>query len=197
MGEMIKMVVVLTLLSSLSGGLLAYVKEGTKEQIENQVLQLVQGPAVAKIFAGASNNPVTDRFTLTDGEQKVAVFVAKFDGKPKAVALEALGKGGYGGPVGLMVGIDVNTDKIYGVSVTTSSETPSLGGRAKSDPKFAAQFDGMDVTQPIQITGDGGKVNALSGATFTSRAVCLAATEAGQLYERLKPQIEEKLNEDK
>jgi Na+-translocating ferredoxin:NAD+ oxidoreductase subunit G len=194
MGEMIKMVVVLTLLSSLSGGLLAYVKEGTKERIENQVLQLVQGPAVEKIFAGASNNPVKDRFSVMDGDKKIPIFVAKFDGKPKAIALETLGKGGYGGPVGLMVGIDVNTDKIYGVCVTTSSETPSLGGRAKSDPKFAAQFAGMDVAQPVKITGDGGKVNAISGATFTSRAVCLAATEAGQLYERLKPQIEEKLN---
>jgi electron transport complex protein RnfG len=194
MGEMIKMVVVLTLLSSLSGGLLAYVKEGTKERIENQVLQLVKGPAVKEIFAGASNDPVKDRFSLMDGDKKVDIFVAKFDGKPKAIALETFGKGGYGGDVGLMVGIDVNTDKIYGVGVTTSSETPSLGGRAKSDPKFAAQFAGMDANEPVKITSDGGKINALSGATYTSRAVCRAATEAGERYERLKPQIEEKLN---
>ena len=38
MGEMIKMIVVLTFLSSFFGGLLAYVKENTAERIENQVL---------------------------------------------------------------------------------------------------------------------------------------------------------------
>jgi electron transport complex protein RnfG len=193
MGEMIKMVVVLTLLSSLSGGLLAYVKEGTQERIENQVLQLVQGPAVEHIFAGASNDPVNDRFSVMDGDKKIDVFVAKYDGKPKAIAFETFGKGGYGGDVGLMVGIDVDTDKIYGVGVTTHSETAGLGARAKTDPKFAAQFAGMDATKPVKITGDGGQVNALSGATFTSRAVCRAATDATEIYDKLKPQIEEKL----
>lgn len=193
MGEMIKMVVVLTLLSSLSGGLLAYVKEGTQERIENQVLQLVKGPAIKAIFSGSSNDPVADRFSLTDGDKKVDVFVAKFDGQTKAIAFETFGKGGYGGDVGLMVGIDVNEDKIYGVGVTTHSETAGLGARAKDDPKFAAQFADMSIMEPIKVSGDGGNVNALSGATITSRAVCLAATEAGERYQRLKPQIEEQL----
>jgi electron transport complex protein RnfG len=193
MGEMIKMVVVLTLLSSLSGGLLAYVKEGTQERIENQVLQLVKGPAIKAIFSGSSNDPVADRFSLMDGDKKVDVFVAKFDGQTKAIAFETFGKGGYGGDVGLMVGIDVNDDKIYGVGVTTHSETAGLGARAKDDPKFAAQFADMNIMEPIKVSGDGGNVNALSGATITSRAVCLAATEAGERYQRLKPQIEEQL----
>lgn len=192
MGEMIKMVVVLTLLSSLSGGLLAYVKEGTQERIENQVLQLVQGPAVKSIFSGSSNDPVADRFSLTDGDKKIDVFVAKFDGQTKAVAFETFGKG-YGGDLGLMVGIDVTDDQLYGVGVTTSSETAGLGARAKTDPKFAAQFAGMTIKEPFKVTADGGQVNALSGATITSRAVSAAATQAGEIYARLKPQIEEQL----
>ena len=192
MGEMIKMVVVLTFLSSLSGGLLAYVKEGTQERIENQVLQLVKGPAIKAIFSGSSNDPVADRFSLTDGDKKIDFFVAKFDGQTKAVALETFGKG-YGGDVGLMVGIDVTDDQIYGVGVTTASETAGLGARAKTDPKFAAQFAGMPINEPFKVTADGGKVNALSGATITSRAVSNAATQAGEIYTRLKPQIEEQL----
>ena len=192
MGEMIKMVVVLTFLSSLSGGLLAYVKEGTQERIENQVLQLVKGPAIKAIFSGSSNDPVADRFSLTDGDKKIDFFVAKFDGKTKAVALETFGKG-YGGEVGLMVGIDVTDDQIYGVGVTTASETAGLGARAKTDPKFAAQFAGMPINEPFKVTADGGKVNALSGATITSRAVSNAATQASEIYTRLKPQIEEQL----
>lgn len=192
MGGMIKMVVVLTLLSSLSGGLLAYVKEGTQERIQDQVLQLVKGPAVKSIFADASNDPVQDRFSVTDGDKQIDVFVAKYDGEPKAVAFETFGKG-YGGDVGLMVGIDVDTDKIHGVSVTTHSETAGLGARAKEDPKFTAQFAGEDITSGVNLTGKGGDINALSGATITSTAVVSAATQAGEIYERLKPQIEEQL----
>lgn len=191
MGEMIKMVVVLTILSSLSGGVLAYVKESTQERIEMQVLQLVKGPAIQKIFDDATNDPVTDRFSIDDNGQKRDIFVAKIDGR-KMIAFETFGKG-YGGDIGVVVGIDVAENDIYGVGVTTHSETAGLGARAKDDPKFAAQFAGEDITSPVQVTGDGGNINALSGATITSRAVTSAATQAGEIYERLKPQIEEQL----
>jgi electron transport complex protein RnfG len=192
MREMIKMVIVLTILSTVSGGLLAYVKVGTKDRIDNQVLQLVKGPAIRSILEGASNDPIADRFSLPDGEGEVEVFVGKFDGQPKTVVLEAFGKG-YGGDVGLMVAVDVTQDQIYGVEVTTHSETAGLGSRAKDDPAFAAQFKGQPIDKPVQLTGDGGSINALSGATISSRAVAAAATEATQIYQRLKPQIEEKL----
>lgn len=192
MGEMIKMVVVLTFLSSLSGGLLAYVKEDTAQRIEDQVLQFVKGPTLKSLFKDAENDPLSDRFTIDRDKESRTFFVAKLDGKTQTVAFETFGKG-YGGDVGLMVAVDVATDKIYGAGVTTHSETAGLGSMAKDDPNFAAQFAGQPLLEPIQVTGDGGKINALSGATITSRAVCVAATQAGDMYKSLKPEIEEKL----
>ena len=192
MGEMIKMIVVLTFLSSFSGGLLAYVKENTAERIENQVLQFVKGPTLKSLFKDAENDPLADRFTIDREKESMTFFVAKLDGKTQTVAFEASGKG-YGGDVGLMVAVDVTTDKIYGVGVTTHSETAGLGSMAKDDPSFAAQFADQPLLEAIQVTGDGGKINALSGATITSRAVCAAATQAGKTYQSLKPEIEEKL----
>jgi electron transport complex protein RnfG len=192
MGEIIKMIVVLTFLSSFSGGLLAYVKENTEERIENQVLKFVKGPTLKSLFKDAENDPLADRFTIDRDEQMMTFFVAKLDGKTQTVAFETSGKG-YGGDVGLMVAVDVATDKIYGVGVTTHSETAGLGSMAKDDPNFAAQFTGQPLLETIQVTGDGGKINALSGATITSRAVCAAASQAGQMYQDLKPEIEEKL----
>ena len=59
MREMIKMVIVLTILACFSGGVLAYLRNGTQERIENQVLAFVKGPAIRKIFEGAENNPIT------------------------------------------------------------------------------------------------------------------------------------------
>jgi len=192
MGEMIKMIVVLTFLSSFSGGLLAYVKENTEKRIEDQVLQLVKGPTIRGIFKDAENDPMTDRFTIERDKEKLTFFVAKLNGKAQTVAFESSGKG-YGGDVGLMVAVDVSTDKIYGVGVTTHTETAGLGSRAKDDPSFATQFVGQPILETIQVAGDGGKINALSGATITSRAVCAAASQAGETYKNLKPEIEEKL----
>jgi Na+-translocating ferredoxin:NAD+ oxidoreductase subunit G len=197
MREMIKMVVVLTILSSFSGGLLAALRDGTKEKIENTELELVKGPAVRTILEGASNDPVADRFKIKDGKAEYDFFVGIFNGEPSTVAFEATGKG-YGDKFGLMVGIDLTEDKLVGVSVTTHKETPGLGGNAKDDPSFAAQFAGMAVNNAAnesRVSKDGGKISAISGATITSRAVCLTANDACALYLKLKPQITEQIKE--
>ena len=196
MREMIKMVVVLTILSFFSGGVLAYIRNNTQERIENQVLEFVKGPAIRAIFEGAGNNPVADRFTLKDGDVERTFFVGVFDGEPRGVAFETAGKG-YGGDVGLMVGIDVKDNKLMGVSVTTHGETPGMGAKAKSDPSFAAQFKGLALAQPVAVTQDGGSISAISGATITSRAVSSAATDADKIYQKLKTQIADKLKEFK
>ncbi len=192
MREMIKMVVVLTILSFFSGGVLAYIRNNTQDRIENQVLEFVKGPAIRAIFEGAVNNPVTDRFTLKDGDVERTFFVGVFDGEPRGVAFETSGKG-YGGDVGLMVGIDVKDNQLMGVSVTTHGETPGMGAKAKSDPSFAAQFTGLDLEQTVAVTQDGGSISAISGATITSRAVSSAATDADKIYQKLKTQIADKL----
>jgi H+/Na+-translocating ferredoxin:NAD+ oxidoreductase subunit G len=191
MREMIQMVVVLTVLSFVSGGLLAYVKDGTKDKIEVQQLTFVKGPAIKAILKGATNDPITDRFKLKDGDVERSFFVGVFDGKPKIVAFESSGKG-FGGELGLMVGVNLEDGKIAGVGVTTHSETPGVGSRAKTDPTFVAQFPGMPIEETFKVKADGGQVDALSGATVTSRGVSAALTEAGQIYEKLKPEIADK-----
>ncbi len=189
MNEMAKMVVVMTVLTVVSGGLLAAIRNGTLERIENQQLQFVKGPAIKEIMKGASNDPIKDRFKIKDGKVERSIFVGKFNGKPEVVAFETFAKG-FGGPVGVMVGINLTNDTLAGVAVTTHSETPGMGARAKTDPTFVAQFKGKPALKPIKVTKDGGQITALSGATITSRAVCLAATEAGEIFKRLKPEIE-------
>ncbi len=192
MREMIKMVVVLTVLSSFSGGLLAALRNGTQERIEYQQLKFVKGPAIRAILKGCSNDPIVDRFKIKDGDVERSFFVGIFDGKPKAVAMESIGKG-FGGPIGVMVGIDVDADKIAGVGITTHSETPGVGARAKTDPTFVAQFKGVPLADTFKVKADGGQVDALSGATVTSRGVSAALTEASAVYKRLKPKLIEKL----
>jgi len=191
MREMIQMVVVLTILSTVSGGLLAFIRDGTSEQIAYQQLVFVKGPAIREILTGASNDPITDRFTLKDGDTERSFFVGVFDGKAETVTFESAGKG-FGGDIGVMVGVNLNDDKLVGVGVTTHSETPGIGARAKTDPAFSAQFKGMEFADSFQVKTDGGQVDVLSGATITTRGVCGALTEAKQIYARLKPQLAEK-----
>jgi Na+-translocating ferredoxin:NAD+ oxidoreductase subunit G len=194
MREMIKMVVVLTVLCTFSGGLLAAIRSGTKDKIEYQQLKFVKGPAIKAILEGASNDPIVDRFKIKDGKTERSFFVGVFDGKASAIAFESFGKG-FGGKIGLMVAVNLDDDNIIGVGVTTHSETPGVGSRAKTDPGFAAQFKGLSIKDAFKVKADGGQVDAVSGATVTSRGITVAATEAGNIYKKFKPEIAKKLRE--
>ena len=192
MGEMIKMVVVLTILSVISGGSLSYLEKTLKPIQNQQIMELVKGPAVRAMLKGATNDPVGDVLTFGEGKQASTVFYGVYDGKPKVVVLEAEGKG-YGGPIGLLVGIDTEKESVFRVGVTTHTETGGLGAEAKDNPEWALQFGGKPLDKKLAVTADDGEINAISGATITSRAVCAAANQAIATYKEIKPQLTEKL----
>lgn len=193
MKEMIKMVVVLTILSSFSGGLLAAVRSGTQDKIEYQQLKFEKAPAIQKILTGVSNNPMTDRFKIPAEDRELTVFVGEFDGNRDTVVFEGFGKG-FSGDIGVMVGVNIKDDSIVGIGVTTHSETPGLGSKAKTEPSFAEQFKGLTLDGNCKVKDDGGQIDALSGATITSQGVCIAVESAGKLYAELKEQIVEQLS---
>ena len=63
-----------------------------------------------------------------------------------------------------------------GTSILSISETAGLGMRAKTDPSFLSQFNGVDVDS-FSVVKDGtgssadDKIDAISGSTITSKAV--------------------------
>ena len=86
---------------------------------------------------------------------------------------------GFNGTVTMMVGVD-NTGKVLGISVVNHTETAGLGAEAASQgaagTAFRSQFAGMSGS--VSVTKDGGQVDALTGATITSRAVCTGVNAA-------------------
>lgn len=99
------------------------------------------------------------------------------DGADAGYCVE-VGPTGFGGAVDTMVGID-SDGKVTGISViSASSETPGLGARS-TEPEFQAQFAGQVGTE-VAVAKDGGSIDALTGATITSRAVSEGVVAAAQ-----------------
>ena len=75
---------------------------------------------------------------------------------------------GYGGDISILVGI--NTDfTIKKISIIANTETPGLGTKI-SENFFIDQFAGLS-SHEISLAKDGGKIDAITGATISSRAV--------------------------
>ena len=79
---------------------------------------------------------------------------------------------GFGGPITMMVGVS-REGEVLGVSIVTQTETAGLGAVAAAKTSVGAafrdQFRGM--TGVLAVKKDGGSVDAITGATITSRAV--------------------------
>lgn len=74
---------------------------------------------------------------------------------------------GFGGAIDMMVGVDTEC-RVTGVSIISHAETASLGANCTRE-NFRAQYVGK--SGELAVDKDGGQIEALTGATVTSRAV--------------------------
>ena len=93
---------------------------------------------------------------------------------------------GFDGEITMMVGIDKN-GKVLGISIISHTETAGLGAVAAANnakgEAFRNQF--VDMSGSVAVTKDGGQVDAITGATITSRAICDGINAALACVEKL------------
>ena len=80
---------------------------------------------------------------------------------------------GFDGEITLMVGVD-QEGKVLGISVISHTETAGLGAVAGANTAAGEAFRQQFIGQSghVQVKKDGGVIDAITGATVTSRAIC-------------------------
>ena len=174
MRDILKMIIVLTLICAGSGIALSVIYGVTKEPIEYQTIKFVKEPAVKKVLTGYDNDPIADRKKIVVGEDErgrpieIIVFPAKKQDQTFAVAIEGKGKG-FAGLIGVMVGVSKD-GKLLDIGITSHSETPGIGTKV-AEVSFTDKFKGLGIkAEP--------KVDGISGATYSSKGVMSAVDQA-------------------
>jgi electron transport complex protein RnfG len=194
------MVIVLSAITLVSGFALGGLNELTFETISNNTLRFKKVPAVASIYEGIAGpldqskrtafetDLLAEKQFMDLGEaQPVLVFVIKKDGAPYAVAFERFGQG-FGGDLGVMIGYRIEDGSMVGIGITTLSETPGVGSRV-TESVFLSQFKSMAQNAILKVKKDGGDIDAIAGATISSRAVVSALSQAKEFYDTHHEQI--------
>jgi electron transport complex protein RnfG len=182
--EYFKMMTVLSLIAAVCGFLLSTVRDITAPEIEKQVLIHVKAPALNGVLKDSDNDLLEDKMDLEIEGQKVRVFLGKQKEEIWALAYESSASG-FMGDVGVMVGFNIKNDSLTAVRILTHQETPGLGARI-SEPEFTMLFSGKKIAQPLKVKKDGGSIDAVSGATNSSRAVCTAVENCKKIYQQIK-----------
>ncbi|MEN8154051.1 MAG: RnfABCDGE type electron transport complex subunit G [Acidobacteriota bacterium] len=190
--EYFRMIAMLTVITMVCGFLLAAVKTITQPKIEEQILINVKGPALKKVLNLSSNNPINDRIEVEIDDEIHTVFIGKKENKLWAVAFESKGTG-FGGSIGVMIGIDVAKSTLSGIGILTHQETPGLGSRI-SETGFTDKFKGRTISDIFRVKKDNGIIDAISGATNSSRGVCSAVEKGVALFPKIKLTVLNKLD---
>ena len=191
MNDLIKDCLKLVLITLIAGLALGAIYGITKEPIHAQQVK-AQQEAYKAVFPDADEFDDLDSFSTEEASKVFAEYADENtvedhagDTLNNVVEAEASGQTigyifditthkGYGGDIELTVGI-AEDGTVTGYSVLSIGETAGLGMNAKN-PEWASQYagkkvDDFSVVKDRTGSSDDAKIDAISGATITSKAV--------------------------
>ena len=173
--SLLNMTVVLTVISVIAGGLLAYVNGVTEGPI-SEIKEKALADGIKSVLQ--ANEATVQQIDTIDGGLAI---VYKTD---KGTAVQAVNNSAFGGSIKVLVGFDAE-GSILGYSVLEHAETPGLGAKAGEWFQKGAKGDIIG-KQPaynnLTVSKDGGEVDAITASTITSRAFLGAVNDAYKAY---------------
>ena len=180
------MVLVLTGVAVIMGGILAFVNHLTEGPINAQKEKALADGIKTVMCVDELTVAKTDEVRQNDAKGKEMLFkiyqVKDAQGQDLGAAVEST-TGGFGGDLKVLVGFDPEGN-ILGYTLLEHAETPGLG--AKADKWFQkgekGDIIGKNPAEPLVVSKDGGQVDAITASTITSRALLLAVNNAYKAY---------------
>ena len=168
----LRLLVVLFLVCGIAAGSLAFVNAATKERIA-EFARLEKVEAMQKVL------PQAEEFVeVAEGRIWEARAGGQLIGRVLAASTQ-----GYSGPIQGLVGLDA-AGAVSGVRVLVQTETPGLGAKITGQA-FLPQYQGRRVEEVALKRDDpAGKIDAITAATISSRALTRAVRQAIEEYQK-------------
>ena len=178
----------------LVSGILAVVNKVTTAPIAEAEMR-AKVEAIRAVAPAFDNNPFAEKLmVLPEGEtDSLTVYPAKKGNALVGFAIESYTQKGFSGLIRVMVGFDAE-GRLVDFSVLQHSESPGLGSRIPSGTTRRARravlrdIRGLDMkaSAPLTVSKDGGKVDAITAATISSRAFLDAVNRAWRTFSSLE-----------
>lgn len=181
--------IILTVICLVTTGLVALTFDVTRAERERQEIIAANANRLALYPDALSfTTLVEDGAVLPEG-LKEALIAAGPDGKQIGYIFVSE-KRGYGGVVPVMLAVNPDAT-ISGVRVLANEETPGLGKKVENNAFLGQFFDQpADTSFVLRVDNAGGQsIDAVSGATISSRAVTDAINIALLYFQDLNKEV--------
>lgn len=173
--EFVKLSGVLCAITLAAALLLAWVNSMTEEKIAAADEKATEEAMRHIMTAATTFTPVTDE-----------VYEAKDKNGTAVGWCATVTEKGFGGDLVMMVGLDTEYG-VCGIEILSHSETPGLGAKA-TEEAFKKQFVGKSAALSVvkKATDNQNEVQAITGATITSRAAAIGVADAKAMIENAR-----------
>ncbi len=179
-----RLILVLGMSSGLAGLLMVLVYTWTLPSIERQHAAETRA-AIYEVLKDAKrfdtlllyNNALVEKLPAGVDEKKVDHIYAGYDAAGQRAGFAIVSTApGFQDDIQLIFGYDPTAQSVMGMKVLSSKETPGLGDKIMKDRRFIDGFVGAlapiaGVKGGVDHGGDKHKVDMITGATISSRAV--------------------------
>lgn len=179
---MASLVIVLAVICLVIAALLGLVNSVTEGPIQANTEKTVQESLQKVLPADEYTDVEFADATITIETGTVVPVLAVYQAGDAGYVVETNTPNGFGGAIDMMAGIAAD-GSVTGIAVITHAETSGLGSKAQTDADWQAQFPGK--TGQVLVTKDGGEIEAITGSTITSRAICDGVNAARLVVESL------------
>jgi len=186
MRNIIKTTIALFIICTITGLCLSYVNNLTRDPIAQRIREAAELKKSEVLKDAKSFEEIKLSGIIPDkGNIITAAFKGINSGKTTGFVFTVSPKG-YGGPIDVTVGIGID-GAVTGVKLGENKETPGLGTKAAEAP-FITQYTGKNIQKSFELVKKppaGNQIQAISGATISSRAVNSAVQAAADCAREL------------
>ena len=167
------------LVAAVHGGLEERIKRKAREKLEHEMTALVTEASTFEPIPADRPDDQPDYYLCKDANDNIVVYAIIAEGS------------GFADKIQLLVAFDAKLEKLRGIAILKTNETPGFGDKIKG-PRFKDQFADSPIDQKLIVVKSADpslkdqQIVAITGATVSSEAVTKIVNEAIVRIKNLK-----------
>lgn len=181
-------IIAMLIVAFCSATLIGIVRNITAEPIQEAQNKMIADSIKEVVSSDFDNDPYAEKIVIRQGKESFTLYPARQDGHVTSLVMKSFSNKGYGGRIDVLVNF-LPDGTIGGYKVIQHKETPGLGSKVNDESFKKGVIGKKPSTQAFKVKQDGGEVDAITGATITSRALIDAVQKAYDGYQKFNAGI--------
>ena len=182
-GNILKILMAMITVAFVAASFVGIIKAVTEKPIQESQNRMIADSIKDVVSGNFDNNPYEEKIVIRKDKDTFTLYPAREEGHLTSLVMKSVSNKGYGGQIEVLVNFLLD-GTVGGFKVINHKETPGLGSKVNDDSFKKGVVGKKPATKAFKVRQDGGEIDAITGATITSRALIDAIQKAYDGYQK-------------